>query len=118
MAELPRALGHGPWLRQVWANLLDNACKYGGEAPRVEVIGEDAGEGRVRYAVRDHGPGVDPERASGLFRPFQRRHEGDVSGYGLGLTLVREVVARLGGAVGVEAPDGGGALFWFELPAP
>ena len=114
---LPPAPGHGPWLRQVWVNLLDNACKYGGEPPRVEVAGAAAGEGRIRYSVRDFGPGVDPERAAGLFLPFQRRHEGDVPGHGLGLTLVREVVTRLGGEVGVEAPDGGGALFWFDLPA-
>ena len=116
--ELPSAVGHGPWLRQVWVNLLDNACKYAGEAPRVRVSASAPAGGRVRYQVTDSGPGVAEDQVEGLFLPFERRHEGEVSGHGLGLTLVREVIVRLGGEVGVQRAEGGGACFWFELPAP
>jgi two-component system, sensor histidine kinase and response regulator len=115
LGDLPPSLGHAAWLRQVWANLLDNACKHGGPAPRVQIDGQALTGGRVRYRVRDFGPGVASEVTSALFQPFERRHEGDVEGQGLGLTLVLEVVERLGGCVGVESPAGGGARFWFEL---
>ena len=115
---MPDALGYGPWLRQVWINLLDNACKYAGKEPRVRLSGEPAGPGRNRYAVQDSGPGLAPGQAERLFLPFERRHEGPVEGLGLGLTLVSEVVRRLGGDLGVEDSPEGGARFWFELPSP
>jgi signal transduction histidine kinase len=120
----PAALGHGPWVEEVWVNYLSNAAKYGGPAARIALGAEadDTADGtadgaHVRFWVRDHGTGLSPEAFAGLFAPFARFHDGDAEGHGLGLSIVRRVVGKLGGRVGAEAAPGGGATFWFTLPA-
>jgi PAS domain S-box-containing protein len=115
----PRALGYRPWVEAVWANYLSNALKYGGEPPRVTLGYEKlAGDGRstVRFWVRDHGPGLAPEEQERLFAPFTQLHKVGGEGHGLGLSIVRRIVERLGGEVGVESAPGEGATFWFTLP--
>lgn len=113
---LPRVLGHGPWLEEVFSNLLSNAVKYAGAAPRIEIGGERS-EGTVRLWVRDHGPGVPPAVRNLLFDEYTRFDSGGQEGHGLGLSIVRRLVEAMGGEVGYEAPDDGGARFWITLPA-
>ena len=65
----PAAVGHGPWVEEVWANLISNAIKYGGQPPRVELGAsspEDA-EGMVRFWVYDNGQGLALEEQVRLF---------------------------------------------------
>jgi signal transduction histidine kinase len=109
----PKALGHAPWVEEIWVNLLNNAIKYGGNPPLVELGAEKEG-GAVRFWVRDNGPGLAPEEQVRLFAPGDRSQ---ISEYGLGLDLVRRVVGRIGGDVGVESEVGQGSLFYFTLPA-
>ena len=114
----PRAVGHGPWVTQIWANYLSNAAKYGGEAPRIELGGERRAEsGRVRFWVQDRGPGLGAEEVAKLFVPFTRISSVQAQGHGLGLSIVRRIAEKLGGTVGVDTAPGCGARFWFELPA-
>ncbi|HLL53385.1 MAG TPA: ATP-binding protein, partial [Myxococcaceae bacterium] len=104
-------------LDQVLSNLLSNALKYGRGKP-VEVWLE-GDEHHARLHVRDHGIGIAPEDQARIFDRFERavsdRHYG---GLGLGLWIVREVVAALGGTIRVESTPGEGSLFTVELPVP
>ena len=119
----PAAAGYGPWLEEVWANLIDNAIKYGGRPPRVELGYTRGAEkvpapqaGMIEFWVRDNGSGLTPEEQAHLFQPFLSRPRG--TGHGLGLSIARRIVDRLGGHVWVasEGIAGQGATFSFTLP--
>jgi signal transduction histidine kinase len=66
--------------------------------------------------VRDNGPGLRPEEQARLYAPFERLHQVRAEGHGLGLSIVRRIVEKLGGQVGVESTSGQGSLFYFTLP--
>ena len=66
--------------------------------------------------VADNGAGLSPEDQARLFRPFERAHDAVVDGEGLGLSIVRRMVQRLGGTVGVDSLPGVGGTVWFALP--
>jgi signal transduction histidine kinase len=116
--EWPAALGHAPWIAEIWTNYLSNAMKYGGNPPRMR-LGADAVLERtcIRFWVEDNGPGLAPEQQAQLFKQFSRLSETRASGHGLGLSIVRRISEKLGGGVGVESQVGAGSRFWFELPA-
>jgi two-component system sensor histidine kinase/response regulator len=113
----PVALGYGPWIEEVWVNYLSNAVKYGGRPPRVELGGELQPDGMARFWVRDNGAGLAPEAQARLFTPFTRLDQARAQGHGLGLSIVRRIVEKLGGQVGVESQVGQGSTFYFTLPA-
>jgi light-regulated signal transduction histidine kinase (bacteriophytochrome) len=116
---LPVAPGDPALLRQVWLNLLDNAVKYTGRtpAPRIEVSFR-RGPAETVFHVRDNGAGFDPRYAAKLFQVFSRLHSaGEFEGTGIGLALVRRIVARHGGRTWAEGAVGEGASFFFSLPA-
>ncbi|MBN1178511.1 MAG: PAS domain-containing sensor histidine kinase [Anaerolineae bacterium] len=110
------ALGHAAWVEEAWVNYLSNAIKYGGDPPHIE-LGSDVGAGTVRFWVRDNGPGLSPDEQALLFVPFTRLDRVRAKGHGLGLSIVRRIVERLGGQVGVDSQKGAGSTFWFTLPA-
>ncbi|MBI5669387.1 MAG: PAS domain-containing protein [Chloroflexi bacterium] len=117
--DLPPALGHAQWLEEVFANLISNAVKYIGKdnhSPCIAVRGSRQGA-FVRYEVQDNGLGIEPENQKQLFEMFARFHKGEASGLGLGLSIVLQIVKRLGGRVGVDSEPGKGSTFWFTLPA-
>jgi len=103
-------------VRQVLANLLDNALKYSEEGGRVTVRGWRQA-GRVAVSVRDSGEGIAPED---MPRIFERLYRGDKSrtrrGLGLGLSLVRAVLLAHGGDITVKSEPGRGSEFTFSLP--
>jgi signal transduction histidine kinase len=117
----PVALGHGPWVEEVWANYISNAIRHG-STPEVtlcvELGADEPVDGTVRFWVRDNGSGISPENQAKLFTPFTRLHQVRVTGHGLGLSIVRSIVEKLGGQVGVESDGvpGHGSLFSFTLP--
>lgn len=121
----PVALGYAPWVEEVWANYINNALKYGGKPPRVELgatfvspAGDgDERRGQVRFWVRDNGRGLTLEQQGKLFAQFERLEQTGVAGHGLGLSIVRRIVEKLGGQVGVESRLGQGSTFYFTLPA-
>jgi PAS domain S-box-containing protein len=114
----PLARGYAPWVEEVWVNYVDNAIKYGGKPPTIELGADEPVDGMVRFWVRDNGRGLPEEATERLFREFSRLTEHqEVEGHGLGLAIVRRIVARLGGSVGVESEVGRGSLFYFSLPA-
>jgi PAS domain S-box-containing protein len=113
--QWPVALGYGPWIEEIWANYLSNAMKYGGRPPRLE-LGADATNGKVRFWVRDNGPGLSAEQRARLFTPFTRLHQARATGQGLGLSIVRRIMEKLGGEAWVESEPGKGSTFGFTLP--
>jgi len=116
-ATWPAAVGHGPWIIEVWVNYLSNALKYAGPDPRITLGGETGADGRTaRFWVQDHGPGLDAAAQSRLFIPFTRISTARAGSHGLGLSIVRRIVEKLDGTVGVTSAPGEGANFWFELP--
>ncbi|CAG0937044.1 two-component system, OmpR family, phosphate regulon sensor histidine kinase PhoR [Thermoflexales bacterium] len=115
----PAALGYSPWLEEVWANYLSNALKYGGTSlttPCIELGATLQPAGMVRFWVRDHGPGLSREAQSRLFTPFTRLDQVHLKGHGLGLSIVRRIVEKLGGQVGLISQVGDGSTFYFDLP--
>jgi PAS domain S-box-containing protein len=112
----PMALGYAPWIEEVWVNYVNNAIKYGGRPPRVELGAQELPDGRVRFWVGDNGPGLSAKEQGRLFRPFTRLDQAHTKGHGLGLSIVRRIVEKLGGQVGVESEEGKGSVFSFTLP--
>jgi PAS domain S-box-containing protein len=111
----PAAIGYGPWIEEVWANYLANAMKYGGRPPRL-ALGADTADDKVRFWVTDNGPGLTSEQQSRLFVPFIRLHQVRATGQGLGLSIVRRIMYKLGGEAWVESEPGKGSRFGFTLP--
>lgn len=118
-AHWPKAMGYAPWIEEVWVNYLNNALKYGGEAPHIELGGETRPDGSIRFWVRDKGPGIAPDDQAQLFVPFSRIGSTQSNGHGLGLSIVQRIVQKLQGEVGVESTGlpGEGSQFYFTLPA-
>ena len=102
-------------LHQVVMNLLDNAVKYGGTGP--VTLRAALRDGRARLEVEDAGPGVPAGDRLRIWEPFVRLEpDAAVPGSGIGLAVVRELVAAHGGECRVEAAAGGGSRFVVELP--
>ncbi len=112
----PVALGYAPWVEEVWENLLSNAIKYGGSPPRIELGATHEGD-LIRFWVKDNGAGIAPEVQEHLFDEFNRKATHHHGGHGLGLSIVRRIVEKLGGSVGVESVPEQGSTFSFTLPA-
>ncbi|MEB3222031.1 MAG: HAMP domain-containing sensor histidine kinase [Candidatus Sericytochromatia bacterium] len=104
-------------LKRVVDNLLSNALKFtpeGGVQLAVE-----AGQGRVKVEVHDTGPGIPDEMKATIFGRYaqvDRRSEEGRQGYGLGLAFCDRAVQAMGGLLTVRDGDGGGSVFFFELP--
>ena len=116
-----RFLGDATRLRQVLSNLMDNAVKFSDQgAVSLTAERRRGAEGdRLRVTVRDQGPGVAEADRPRLFADFSQLDSGlakRAEGAGLGLSICRRIVEGLGGAIGVETAEGGGAAFWFEIP--
>lgn len=114
----PIAWGYGPWVEEVWVNYIGNAVKYGGEPPQVELGATIQADQFVRFWVRDNGPGIPPEQQPHIFKPFTRHDQIKIEGHGLGLAIVRHIVEKLGGQVGLEHNTNSdrGCIFTFTLP--
>ncbi len=114
----PETLGYAPWIEHVWVNYLSNAIKYGGRPPIIELGATVQADGTVRFWVQDNGPGLTAREQARLFTPFTRLDQVRAKGQGLGLSIVRRVMDKLGGEVGVESNGrpGEGSVFSFTLP--
>ncbi len=127
-ADWPVPLGYAPWVEEVWVNYISNALKYGGTPPRVELgwsipaaehgpAGHQQSTPSIKFWVRDNGLGLTAEAQAKLFTEFTRLDQARTKGHGLGLSIVRRIVEKLNGTVGVESEPGKGSCFYFTLPA-
>ncbi|MEQ9067127.1 MAG: ATP-binding protein, partial [Gimesia chilikensis] len=107
-------------LEMIFRNVIDNAIKYGGEVPKIQIQVRVSSGGRVISRVMDNGEGVDPEIRKEIFKIFYRGEselERRKTGTGLGLYIVRTLVHLLGGKVTVhDRLDQPGSVFAIDLP--
>ena len=103
-------------LRQVLVNLLTNAIKFT-EAGCI-TFGYEMRPGEIYFYVRDTGQGIAPDKIGLLFTRFTKLNN-FAQGNGLGLSISKSIVEKLGGRIGAESEGlGKGSLFWFTLPWP
>ena len=111
-------LGDEDRLRQVVGNLFTNVRVHTAASTPIDVS-LSTNDGRCRFVVADHGPGVDPAHVEHIFDRFYRADPGrsrDRGGSGLGLSIAASVVEAHGGAIAYSETLGGGATFTVELP--
>ena len=120
VTDLPVVWGTASELRQVLQNLVANALKFAApDRPLVVTVAAEPAGAVWRFSVTDNGIGIPARHRERVFGMFKRLHARDeYPGTGIGLALVKKIVERHGGEVGVEdGPDGLGCRFWFLLPS-
>jgi signal transduction histidine kinase len=103
-------------LLQIFSNLIGNARRYAaGAGSPIEIGAERQGE-RVRFFVRDHGPGIPENERVRIFETFYRgATTRNIPGSGVGLATVRKIARTYGGGAWMEETEGGGSTFWVEM---
>ncbi len=104
-------------LSQVVLNLISNAIKYNKPNDSIVVSFEKRGNNKTRLGVKDTGRGVSSEEVGNLFKPFERFSVNSerIEGTGIGLTIFKQLVEMMNGAIGFESVAGKGSLFYFDL---
>ena len=106
-------------IHQVFANLVDNALKYGASGGRI-VLGARRSQGGIEFYVRDFGPGIPSEHLPRLFERFYRVDKArsrESGGTGLGLAIAKHIVFAHGGTIRAESELNHGSVFLFTIPA-
>lgn len=105
-------------LKQVLLNLLSNAVKYNRENGQILLKIQSHEPSYLRLLVTDTGMGIAHHQLDDLFEPFNRLNaEGSsVEGTGIGLSITRQIMEMMQGAIGVESKQGEGSTFWLDLP--
>jgi PAS domain S-box-containing protein len=116
--SLPEIMMDRGQLIQVFQNLIGNAIKYhNAGVPRVHVSALAADGGQWIFSVRDNGLGIDADEFDRIFVLFQRLHaREEFAGTGIGLSICKKVLERLGGKIWVESTVGEGSTFHFTVP--
>lgn len=111
------AKGDHKLLRIALENLIGNAIKYSAKNSFAKVqFGKQTGDtNETEFFIRDNGVGFDMQFADKLFRAFQRLHEGEFEGSGVGLATVKRILAKHGGNIRAEGKVDEGATFYFTL---
>jgi PAS domain S-box-containing protein len=114
----PEVIGYEAWLEEVWINYISNAIKYGGTPPTIQIGSDILSDDRVKFWVMDNGKGLSQDEMVQLFNKFTRLDTMRAEGHGLGLSIVKRIVEKLNGEVGVESQNiqGEGSVFYFILP--
>jgi PAS domain S-box-containing protein len=116
--SLPKVMGSEALLAQCVSNLLSNGIKFvsRGTAPHMKISAEAIDDTSVRIWFKDNGIGIAPVDRTRIFRLFERIHpSAEYEGTGIGLTIVRKAVERMGAKIGFESVLGKGTNFWIQL---
>ena len=115
--DLPDCLGDYAMLTQVFSNLIDNAIKYSHPDRKAIIeIGASTKEDAVEYTVADNGIGIEAAHLEKVFELFHQLRSKQVEGQGLGLTIVRRILDRLGGSAWIDSVPGLGTTVHIRLP--
>ena len=113
--ELPKVSADAPRVEQVLVNLIHNAVKFTSPGRDVVLFAE-AGEGVVRFAVKDSGVGIPADDVPRIFERFYRVDKSRAGGgTGLGLSISKHLVESHGGNIWAESIEGKGSTFYFTL---
>ncbi len=115
---MPTLVADRSGMTRVFQNLIENALKFHGqEPPKVHVGAERRGHEWL-FFVRDNGIGIDPKHAVQIFTIFHRLHSrAKYPGTGIGLAICKKIIERHSGRIWIESKPGGGATFYFTIPA-
>lgn len=116
-ALLP-AKGDSTTIKQVWINLISNACKYSRLKEKAIIkINSEVNGNQIIYHIQDNGAGFDMRYADKLFGVFQRLHtDEEFEGTGVGLAIIQRIISKHGGRVWADGKVNEGASFYFSLP--
>ena len=112
----PAAQGYDPWVKEVWINYVSSAIKYGAQPAQIELGGEVQANNTVRFWVKLDGVDLPPDLETQFFQPVPELSTLRATGHGLGLSIARQIVEKMGGQVGAEHRADGDRV-WFTLPA-
>ncbi|WP_421888983.1 ATP-binding protein [Marinoscillum sp.] len=116
--SLPSIRGNESLIRQLFQNIISNACKYSRDVaePRIVIKGT-AGENEVIFSISDNGTGFDEKYSDKLYGMFERLHTDDqFEGTGVGLALCKKIMDRHQGRIWAESEIGKGATFYLAFP--
>ena len=115
--KLPTVWAYPPWIEKVWEVYITNALKHGGRPPIIKLGFSPEGDDYVRFWVQDNGLVLSKAQKAELFLPINKVNKLNITkeGYGLKLSIVRMLIEKCGGKVGVESA-GKGNRFYFTLP--
>ena len=105
-------------LKQIVLNLVSNAVKYNRTGGSVSISSTAHDATMLRVSVTDTGIGISKDQFPELFKPFSRLATGnpDIEGTGIGLTISKQLVERMGGDIGFNSEIGKGSVFWIDIP--
>ena len=115
--QLPIIQGVETGIRSVFQNLISNALKFSkeGKAPNIQVAYTE-NPSQYIFSVKDNGIGISAKHQDRIFRIFQRLHNEDIQGYGIGLAQCKRIVEMHGGKIWVKSRPGRGSTFYFSVP--
>lgn len=105
--EWPAALGHSPWVEEVWANYIHSAIESGGHPPRVELGATPEDDGTIRFWVRDNSSGAASNEQTSSGQRTQDRK--------LGMIVARRIMEKLGRKASIERTEDEGNIYSFTL---
>jgi len=115
-SELCAPCGFNEYLTRVLLNLISNAIKYTQAGGRIDVTAKEE-DGQVVFVVSDNGMGMKREFMRRMYLPYERAQESaHLPGKGVGLSIVRRLVRRMGGTISVKSAWGKGTTFTVRVP--
>jgi len=113
----PDCMAYPIWIEEVWMNYISNALKYSGDPPIIQ-LGATELLDSIKFWVKDNGKGLTQNEVKNLFKEFSQldSRKQNTQGHGLGLSIVKRIINKLGGTVGVESKMDCCCTFFFTLP--
>ncbi|MDH5360354.1 MAG: PAS domain S-box protein, partial [Gammaproteobacteria bacterium] len=106
-------------LKQIFLNLISNACKYNHPEGSLDISAEVIDHNKIRLLFKDSGIGISADNLTRIFEPFNRLNAeySNIEGTGIGLTITRQLIEIMGGEINCSSKLGEGSQFWIDIPS-